>query len=232
MSFQKNKTSLRRSCIRCGNCCSTSTPSLHRDDLPLITNGFIPRTRLYTIRRGELVWDNVEQKLVQAPAELLKVKEKQGKRECVFHDPQPSTCIIYPHRPVQCRALKCWDTAEFEEVFAGPKLTRSDLIQDPVVLGLIKEHDGRCSYGRMEELVKRIPTEGETAVKEIIKVLRFDTELRPFMARKLDLPLDGMDFLLGRPLIQTIVMFGLKVKREPDGTFFLTTLSNTGLGQA
>jgi hypothetical protein len=41
---------------------------------------------------------------------------------------------------------------------------------------------------------------------------------------RLSVDSDEMDLILGRPLTKTIVMFGLKVVREPDGSFFLTVL--------
>jgi len=54
---------------------------------------------------------------------------------------------------------------------------------------------------------------------ELLEILRYDYELRPFISKKLGLPSDEMDFIFGRPLIQTIMMFGLQVIREPDGSF-------------
>jgi hypothetical protein len=42
--------------------------------------------------------------------------------------------------------------------------------------------------------------------------------MRPFIAEKLRIDLEVMDFLFGRPLAKTIHMFGLRV--EQDGNTF------------
>ncbi len=212
----------RRACTRCGRCCASSTPSLQLQDFRLVNNGMIPRSALYTVRVGELVWDNINQRNIPTNQELIKIKEKEQGTECVFHIPYPSRCTIYPQRPAQCRALKCWDTTEFEEVFIGPKLNRWELISDPLLHGLVREHERRCSYKQLSRLVKEIPEAGEKAVEEIIEVLRFDTGIRPFVASKLGILAEEIDLFFGRPLRTTIAMFGLQVIKEPDGSFFLT----------
>lgn len=119
--------------------------------------------------------------------------------------------------------MACWDTAEFMKVYEEAKLVREDVIKDRVLLGLIEAHEKRCSYEELQSHVKAVETEGEKAVEKIIELLRFDFQMRPFLLQKLGLNPDEMDFPFGRPLVDTIVMFGLKVIREPDGTFFLTT---------
>jgi hypothetical protein len=90
---------------------------------------------------------------------------------------------------------------------------------------MLEEHERRCSYSVLEKRVKQIESEGEKAVRKILDLLRFDFHLRPFISEKLGLSSEEMDFLFGRPLSDTITMFGLKVVREPDGSFLLTTKS-------
>jgi hypothetical protein len=87
---------------------------------------------------------------------------------------------------------------------------------------MIKEHEARCSYEELRRHVGRIQEEGEPAVQRILKMLEFDYELRPLMSRKMGIDPAATDFILGRPLMETIPMFGLKVIREPDNTFCLT----------
>jgi hypothetical protein len=53
--------------------------------------------------------------------------------------------------------------------------------------------------------------------------LKFDYKIRLLISERLDIDSVEMDFILGRPFTETITMFGLKVTREPDGSFFLTT---------
>jgi Fe-S-cluster containining protein len=212
----------RTHCIRCGECCIDSSPTLQAQDLSLVEAGVIAAKDLYTIRKGELAWDNVIEALTVAQEEILKVKEKQ-EGGCIFYDDAAKACTIYEKRPAQCSAMACWDIAEFMKVYEEAKLVREDVIKDRVLLGLMEAHEKRCSYKDLESHVKAVETEGEKAVEKIIEVLKFDFQMRPFLLQKLGLNPDEMDFLFGRPLADTIVMFGLKVIREPDGTFFLTT---------
>ncbi|MBN1106397.1 MAG: YkgJ family cysteine cluster protein [Deltaproteobacteria bacterium] len=213
-------------CIRCGECCLRSSPSLHLRDLPLLEKDLIRRSALFTIRRGEWVWDNIGRRLAVADREMIKIKGVDGDRgACIFYDDTLKACTIYPHRPAQCGVLKCWDTAEFMEVYRAPKLARADIFPAGPLTGLVAEHERRCGYEGLENLVKRIQREGEDAVKAVLEVLRFDFHIRPFVSEKLGIDADEMDFIFGRPMIQTISRFGLKVILEPDGSCFLTTIT-------
>jgi Fe-S-cluster containining protein len=196
---------------------------LQAQDLHLIEEGAIAGHNLYTIRRGELVRDNVIEALVITREEMIKIREK-GEGGCIYYDAADKACNIYEKRPAQCSAMACWEPARFMEVYRQPKLARKDTIRDPVLARLIEMHEGRCSYEVMERHVKRIEMEGNKAVEAIIEILRFDDRLRPYISQKLNLDLKEMDFILGRPMIDTIVMFGLKVEKTPDGGFYLTTL--------
>jgi hypothetical protein len=158
---------------------------------------------------------------------MIKVREKNG--SCVFYTAVEKACTIYQDRPAQCAALKCWDTAEFMEIYQSPKLQRRDVIEDGVLLGLIEEHEKRCSYTGLHAHVCRIPEEGDKAVERILELLKFDFHLRPFLSQKLELRMEEMDFFFGRPLTETIVMFGLKVERQEDGGFLLTSLKKNGV---
>ena len=87
------------------------------------------------------------------------------------------------------------------------------------------EHEKRCSYAVVEDYVRSIPREGNEAVEGLLGLLKFDCHLRPFLADKLHIPLGEMDFYFGRPLVDTIRSYGLQVLREPDGSFFLTKVT-------
>lgn len=215
----------RSHCIRCGECCLKASPTLQVQDRPLLVNNQIKKENLYTIRRGELVRDNITDGLVVTHTELIKIKERDGEtRGCVFYDEAGKACTIYAHRPVQCSAFKCWDTDEFMKAYKGPKLMREQVVEDGVLLGLIEEHERRCSYAVLEEHAREIESKGEEVVERILDLLKFEYHLRPFICEKLGLNPDEMDFFFGRPLIKTITMFGLRVIREPEGSFLLTTL--------
>ena len=75
-----------RSCLGCGTCCRTSSPTLYLEDLELVGQPGIPLSSLYTLRAGELAWvapgGGAWESLA---AELIKVAEDQT-RACVFFD--------------------------------------------------------------------------------------------------------------------------------------------------
>ena len=215
----------RDHCIRCGECCLGGGPTLQAEDLDLIKGGSIKKGSLYTVRKGELIRDNINEEMRIASEELIKIKERPGgKGGCIFYDEGEKACTIYAQRPIQCSALTCWDTNKFMDVFRGKKLGRKDIVDNPVLLGLMEEHEKRCSYARLERYVKQIKADGEKAVNKILDILKFDYEFRPFMMRKLGLNPEDLDFLFGRPLTKTITMFGFRVIKESDGSFLFTTM--------
>ena len=224
--MDKEVTSSRTHCIRCGECCLGSSPTLQIADVSLVYDRFIERGNLYTIRLGELVRDNIRGELRVTDKEIIKIKEKEKNRGCIYYDEKAKACTIYEYRPIQCKALACWDESEFMRVYARPKVDRRDIIRDKIVLGLMNEHNKRCSYSELDKCVRKIEQEGEEAVGGILETLRFDHHIRAFTSKKLGIDLSEMDFLFGRPLTQTITMFGLKVIKNSDGSFFLTVLDS------
>ena len=207
-------------CKRCGKCCQSSSPVFHVSDLPLVANNHIDLAYLYTIRKGEYVWDNIERKGKKASKEFIKIRESET--GCFFYEDEKKACRIYEYRPAQCKALFCEDTRDFFRVYRTPRLTRQDIVKDTVISRLVEEHDIRCSYEELEGWLSRVEDMGENAVKEIIKLLRFDYELRRLVREKLKVKPEHLDFLFGRPMINTIKHYGLEVKREKDGSFLLT----------
>jgi hypothetical protein len=197
------------------------------EDIPLVREGHIDKGNLYTIRAGELVLDNIHDTLIRTPHEMIKLRGKNEGGGCIYYDDAAKRCSNYAYRPKQCAALACWDVTEFLDVHRRPKALRKDLIADSVLLGLIDQHEEKCSYKAIEKQVMEVESEGDRAIETLIELLKFDYHLRPFVSEKLDIEANQMDFLFGRPLTETITMFGLKVVREPDGAFFLTTLGDT-----
>ena len=74
----------------------------------------------------------------------------------------------------------------------------------------------------MDRCVTEIETSNEKAVVKILGILKFDHEIRLLVSKKLEINGNELDLVFGRPLTKTITMFGLKVVREPDGSFLLT----------
>lgn len=214
-------------CVRCGECCQASSPTLQREDVPKVTAGVIPWRDLYTLRPGEPVRDNVRGGLKPLDQELIKLRETdQG--ACIYYDEENRACRIYEHRPAQCAAQKCWDDTDFMQIQDQPKATRKDLLQDPGLLRLIQAYEERCSIIELVREIKAIQSQGESAVTQILGMLKFDHDLRRMMPEKLEIAPGETDLVLGRPLTRIIEGFGLKVVREPDGSFLLTVLKSSG----
>lgn len=226
--MHSKKGHFRTHCIRCGECCRTSSPSLEAEDLHLLRDGILRNEHLITIRKGEGVRDNIREEFTILSEEIVKIKEKGGvKGGCLFYDEESQSCTIYDQRPSQCVALKCWDSIEFERVFQGTKLTRGTILGNNPLMRLIQEHERKCSYGLIGDLVKQIATRGEGAVRDILAILRYDFELRILAREKLPLHPAEMDFFFGRPLLDTIPIYGLEVLRDSNGGFLLTTLGSS-----
>jgi hypothetical protein len=119
--------------------------------------------------------------------------------------------------------MKCWDPSDFLRVHQGTKLERSHLLASGGALSLIAEHEKRCAYKKLDDLVAKIQKDGEVPVREILYMLKFDFHLRPLASDKLGIDGAEMDFLFGRPLIRTIRRYGLTVIQQSDDSFLLTS---------
>jgi len=212
----------RTGCIRCGECCRRSSPSLQVSDISRVIEGPIKRSDLYTLRAGELVWDNIRGGLKRTEREIIKVREKQETGACIFYDEPGKQCTIYKQRPIQCAAMKCWDETEFMRVYSEPKANRWDLIEDRNLLRLMEAHEEKCGYIRLDRYVQAIQESGERGVEKILGILKFDHDIRVLAPKKLGIDPDHLNLIFGRPLTETISMFGLKVVRDLNGSFLLT----------
>ncbi|MFO7987642.1 MAG: YkgJ family cysteine cluster protein [Desulfatiglandaceae bacterium] len=221
--MQSAKQVFKDHCTRCGECCQASSPTLQREDVPKVMAGVIPWRDLYTLRAGEPVTDNVRGGVHSLDQELLKLRET-ARGACLYYDEAEKACRVYEHRPVQCAAQKCWDDGDFMKVHAQPKATRKDLLQDPGLLRLVQAHEERCSIIELDRWVKQIQSEGESAVTQVLGMLKFDHDLRQMIPERLEIASEETDLILGRPLVRIIERFGLKVAREADGSFLLTVL--------
>ena len=200
-------------CRRCGTCCKKGGPSFHQEDKALIENGVIHSKYLYTIRKGELAYDNVRQCLEPVGSDVIKLKGKGQSWTCILFDERQNKCTIYENRPIECRALKCWDTAELEGLYARKRLKREDLIADIEGLwGIIKDHQARCDYESIQKLVNAVKSDSEeNARQKLAEIIQYDTEIRKLVVSRGGLDMEMLDFLFGRPLKQTLKNFGLKM---------------------
>lgn len=212
----------RPHCVRCGECCSNGSPTLLVEDMILFRDDVLKPTDIITIRRGEPVYSNREEKADTAPNEMLKIKEQAGGRACTFYEKWDKGCKIYASRPQQCRKQECWDPGAFEDITDSPRLERKSLLEAVAPLWeLIQRHEERCSHDDFARIMARLgATKGQT-VDEVLEMLRFDHHVREFIAENFGLAPAAMDFFLGRPLSGFLGLYGLKLE-EKDGSFFLS----------
>ncbi len=216
----------RTHCIRCGTCCMKGGPSLHLDDTPLFADAILKIAHVYTLRKGETV-RNIDDALMTLEHEIIKIKGQGETWTCMFYDDDQSGCKIYEHRPIECRALKCWDVREFKGVMARPYLQRRDLLNPgDGILKIIDAHEQRCAYDTLHSAAQELcRPDSEKAAEKTLDLLKYDNHMRPLLADKLNMTPSDMDFFFGRPLTTTIRMFGLCVEQEGD-TFMLKPMDS------
>lgn len=198
------------SCRRCGTCCRQGGPALHLEDRTLVDSGKLPLSVLFTIRAGERVRDNVRGTLETAAEEMIKLKGQGGTWTCVLYDAAVQGCSRYSQRPLECRVLRCWDTRELEGLYAQRRLTRRDLLSGIAGLWeLVADHEERCGYARLRQLVAALEDGGRDVAAQVVESVSYDTELRRLVTTRGGLDPAATDFLLGRPLKATLCMFGL-----------------------
>ena len=98
-------------------------------------------------------------------------------------------------------------------------MTRRDLLEKiPGLWDLVADHEARCAYAAIKKLVGQLAHgKREAAVQMIIETVRYDLEIRQLVVEKAGLETAMTDFLLGRPLTQTLTMFGIKVEKYDNG---------------
>ena len=210
----------RHHCMRCGTCCEKGGPSFHREDRLLIENGGIPSKYLYTIRRGEHAYDNVKGCLAPVVSDIIKIKGREGSWTCIFFDADSKACSIYDDRPLECRALKCWDTGQLEQIYDHNRLSRKDVLSQVKGLWeLIEDHQARCDYADIKILIADIGgPHQERARKKLVEIIQYDAEIRKLVVENGGLKPEMLDFIFGRPLTETLPGYGIKIRQEGKKT--------------
>ncbi|WP_413882543.1 methyltransferase domain-containing protein, partial [Desulfobacula sp.] len=97
----ENATKVQDRCNRCGICCSKGGPAFHLTDKKLIEKGSIKTADIYTIRKGEPIYDNVKDTIIFAESDIIKIKGVGSSWACVFLDLEDnsfdiiiSNCVI------------------------------------------------------------------------------------------------------------------------------------------
>ena len=205
-------------CIRCGTCCKKGGPSFHLEDKVLIEKGIILSKYLYTIREGELCYDNIKESILPAASDIIKIKGQKDSVTCIFFNEKENECTIYDNRPVECRALKCWDTREIENIYSKNRLTRKDLTSTIEGLwDLVEDHQRRCSYETLKFFIDALNKDKkDEALKGIFDIIEYDAQIRELVVQKGYLDPEMTDFIFGRPITETIRMYGFKIIKQDD----------------
>lgn len=186
----------------------------------MVEKGYIKARVLYTIRRGEVVHNNVRQRVEPLTEEIIKIRGRGTSWSCILLDTSDNRCTIYDHRPVECRTLKCWDTRELEAIYNVNRLTRKDLMLNVTGLWeLIEGHEDRCAYHRVEDYRGALDhLEKESELKKISEIIRYDAELRRLVVEKAGIDPGITDFIFGRPMADTLELSAIlktSFKRAP-----------------
>ncbi|OAT79282.1 YkgJ family cysteine cluster protein [Desulfotomaculum copahuensis] len=197
----------RDHCERCGTCCQKGGPVLHHEDKPLLRDGHIGYRNLLTIRKGEQAYDPINGEVKPVAQELIKVRGTGGEWSCCFYDPGHSACIIYEHRPLECRLLNCWDPAPLVDAAGKNTITRADIINaDDPIMEAIAMHEQVCPYDGVEELLAGLSREKEKAEAKnrLNDLVRKDLAVREYALTRLGLNGEFELFIFGRPLFKVL----------------------------
>ncbi|HSW63808.1 MAG TPA: YkgJ family cysteine cluster protein [Dissulfurispiraceae bacterium] len=210
----KMKFAKRTSCVRCGTCCRTNPPTLLKPDMATLVAGALKPENLVVIRDGERVPSVSEKELYEAPFEMIMIRGRDGSAVCSFLSGE-NVCEIYENRPAQCRAYACFGPQATVTGLEAHRLTRRDIFAEvPVILELMERHNEKCSYRALGTALAKVADGDEAALDAVFDMLQYDTEARPFLLDNLGLPEDVLSLVLGKPMNETISLFGYRVDQE------------------
>lgn len=200
-------------CTRCGTCCQKGGPALHVQDLELVVQKKIMPENLYTIRKGELVYDNIKGGLSTTGQEIIKIRSVFGATTCIYYDDAQKQCLIHEVRPVECRVMTCWDTKPAEAFYNVDRLDRASVFgQVGWIMDLIETHEEKCGYPEIDRLCRLRQAGDSTAGHAISEALRYDAEMRRVVVEKTGMDAGMMDLIFGRVLEKTLpAQFGIKL---------------------
>ncbi|MDD5757759.1 MAG: YkgJ family cysteine cluster protein [Desulfobulbaceae bacterium] len=218
-----------RSCKRCGTCCSKGGPALHTEDLPLIDGRHLTIPDLITIRAGEPVFSPLVNTIEPSRSELIKLAGQDDSWTCHFFDQAQNLCGIYANRPLECRLLKCWETADLTQVIYQHCLSRHDIIPaNDDLWELITIQEEHCEFAKIAALAAEfITTCNSTTQTEIGRIVSLDLKIRQraIQLRRLSVAEELLYF--GRPLFKSLAFYHLTLHEGPHG---ITVHSASSLG--
>lgn len=211
-------------CKRCGTCCRKSPPALHLPDIPLYKEGHLHKGDLLTLRKGELVRDNVRGKLISLSEELVRIKARKD-GSCPFLDLEDNLCLQYEFRPLECRILTCWDPQPLIATYEQDRVSRLDLVpRESALAHIIQVHEERCAVGKLSTLVHELRNSQSASPKafltELADLVITDFELRDLLKKKAGAGQAELEFVFGRPLPTLLKSMGVVCSRHGDKLVF------------
>lgn len=234
------------SCKRCGQCCRPGGPVLYRDGLSLLNRldtpakGTVPFgvADLVILRTGELACDDVIDTLTPLENECMRLTPVRGRTDwgCRLLVRIPDTvsdrdagCGVYDRRPAQCRVLSCSDTRGIAELYGHDRASHAGIMRAVGVpeewLSLFPAYEETCAYSRITPPAKLVmsPTNpGTPAEKEaaeaLLETVRYSIPFHQLCIERGNIPEGCLLFLLGCPLPEVLIMFGLVLIRNDDRT--------------
>lgn len=215
---RKTAYQTRPYCVRCGECCMQSGPSLYQRDMKFIADGTIKLSDLYTLRQGETAYSYQERRLMRVEDERIKIKEVKDGGHCRFYD-KKSGCTIYDSRPLQCRIQKCWDTDSPSSGTNESSLARLDIPGiDDELLELISIHSQKCPAEKISRYCTELIEGEKKHLEQLLEILSYDYRIRQATLKRLYEP-DELDLFFGRPAERIIQHFGFNIEKDADGNF-------------
>lgn len=95
---------------------------------------------------------------------------------------------------------------------------------------LMEAHEERCGYDKLTALAS-ILEQDETARREFLESVEYDRVFRDLVIEKKAALAEELDFLFGRPLLRTIIMFGIDARTAPDGGMTLVQVSRSAFSK-
>lgn len=211
------------SCVGCGTCCKKGGPALHTKDAYLFEENILQIQDVVTVRAGELVRDEMKNRLVPLPSELVKIAPAHNARPddwtCRFLTGN-NRCFLHGKHPAECRAFYCKEPEALMQLSNEPRLERDkicELVKAPAYwIELIKTHEEAVCYEELGPWALKID-EDEDARRKFIEKVEFDRAFRELVVEKKAAPAEALPFLFGRPLLQTMVMFKLTARPSANG---------------